>query len=122
MRIVYRQIQNIPFEMWMKELELEHIPDEEEARLGHPMPKRYRYYSGGENSQTRVHERVYEDFEQFGRLFEEWAEDETGQKLEIERHNYYNWEREELYLIDDPADVGKLRKELEAMSRMAEEE
>ncbi len=40
MRIVYRQIQNIPFEMWMKELELEHITDEEEARLGHPMPKR----------------------------------------------------------------------------------
>ena len=112
MRVVYRQIQEIPFEMWMKELELEFVTDTEEARLGHPLPKRYRYFNGSEHSQTRVHERVYDDFAQWGRLFEEWADDEMGQYLEIERHNYYNWEREELYLIDDPIDVEALKGEL----------
>ena len=45
MRIVYRQTQEIPFEKWMQELELERATDENEAKLGHPIPKRYRMFS-----------------------------------------------------------------------------
>ena len=76
MRIVYRQTQEIPFDKWMQELELERKTDIEEARLGHPLPRRYRMYSGAEHSQTRIHERIYDDFAAFGKMFEAWAEDE----------------------------------------------
>ncbi len=114
MRFVYRQTQNIPFEKWLQELELERKTDEEEARLGHPLPRRYRYWTGPENSQTRVHERIYDDFESFGAMFEGWADDEICQQLEVERHNYYNWEREELLYVDDPIDVEALKRELAA--------
>lgn len=117
MRIVYRQTQKIPFEKWLQELELERATDEEESRLGHPLPRRYRYFSGAENSQIRVHIRAYDDFAAFGRLFEEWADDEVCQKLEVERHNYYEWEREELLYIDDPADLAALRHELIAQGK-----
>ena len=51
MRIVYRQTQEIPFEKWMQELELERATDENEEKLGHPLPKRYRMFSGAEHSQ-----------------------------------------------------------------------
>ena len=117
MRIVYRQTQEIPFEKWMQELELEQKADQEEARLGHPLPRRYRMFSGGEHSQIRVHERAYDDFAAWGRMFEEWAEDETCQKIEVERHNFYVWEREEVLYIDDPIDVEALRAELEERSK-----
>jgi len=101
-KILYRQVQEIPFDKWMQQLELERKTDIEEARLGHPLPRRYRMFAGGEKSQTRVHEREYESIAEWGRMFEEWAEDEACQKLEVERHNYYNWEREEIYYVDDP--------------------
>ena len=38
MRIVYRQLQEIPFEKWMQEIELERHTDENEGSLGHPLP------------------------------------------------------------------------------------
>lgn len=117
MRIVYRQTQEIPFEKWLQEIELEQKTDQEESRLGHPLPRRYRLWCGAEHSQTRVHERVYEDMVAFGKMFEVWADDEVCQKLEVERHNYYVWEREELYYIDDPIDVEALRAELKALQR-----
>ena len=112
MRIVYRQTQEIPFEKWMQEFELERATDENESNLGHPLPKRYRMFSGSEHSQTRVHIRAYDDFEHFGELFEQFAEDRLGQETEVVRHNFYVWEREELLFIDDPIDVDALRKEL----------
>lgn len=117
MRIVYRQTQEIPFEKWLQEIELERKTDQEELRLGHPLPRRYRLWCGAEHSQTRVHERVYEDMVEFGKMFEAWADDEVCQKLEVERHNFYTWEREELYYIDDPIDVDALRAELEEIER-----
>ncbi len=115
MRIVYRQTQKIPFEKWMQELELERRTDMEEARLGHPLPRRYRMFSGDEHSQTRVHIRAYDDFAAWGRMFEEFAEDEECQKIEVDRHNFYEWEREEMLFIDDPIDVEALKRELEAI-------
>ena len=115
MRIVYRQTQEIPFEKWLQEIELERKTDQEEQRP--PLPRRYRLWCGAEHSQTRVHERVYEDMVEFGKMFEAWADDEVCQKLEVERHNFYTWEREELYYIDDPIDVDALRAELEELER-----
>ncbi|MCL1882488.1 MAG: hypothetical protein FWF81_01870 [Defluviitaleaceae bacterium] len=117
MKIVYRQTQEIHYDMWMKELELEHTTDVEEARLGHPLPRRYRMFSGNERTQTRVHMRTYDSFEDWGKMFEAWAEDEIGQQLEVERHNFYLWEREELLLQDDPIDVKALQAELDAMKK-----
>lgn len=117
MRFMYRQTQEIPFEKWLCELELERKTDREEGRLGHPLPRRYRYFSGAEHSQTRVHERVYDDFENYGKLFEAWADDEECQKTEVERHNFYNWEREELLSVDEPVDIEKLKAELTAAGR-----
>ena len=100
MRIVYRQLQEIPFEKWMQEIELERHTDENE-----------------EHSQIRVHIRAYDNFEHYGELFEAFMEDETGQKDEVVRHNFYNWEREELYFIDDPIDVEPLKAELAEIER-----
>lgn len=120
MRIVYRQTQDIPFEKWMQELELERATDENESHLGHPLPKRYRMFSGSEHSQTRVHIRAYDDFERFGELFEQFMEDELGQKTEVDRHNFYTWEREELLFIDDPIDVEALKAELAELEKQKE--
>ena len=122
MRIVYRQTQEIPFEKWMQEFELEKATDDNESSLGHPLPKRYRMFSGAEHSQIRVHVRAYDDFEHFGELFEQFAEDRLGQETEVVRHNFYNWEREELLFIDDPIDVEALKAELAEIEKQKAKE
>ena len=101
----------------IQELELEKATDDNESALGHPLPKRYRMFSGAEHSQTRVHIRAYDDFEHYGQLVEQWAEDRIGQEQEVERHNFYIWEREELLFIDDPIDVEALKAELAEMEK-----
>lgn len=103
-RILYRQIQEIPFEKWLQELELEERTDIEESRLGHPLPRRYRAFTGSNKANIRVHEREYDSIEEWGKMVEEWSEDEECQKIEIERHNYYTWEKEELYFVDNPSE------------------
>lgn len=50
------------------------------------------------------------------------VEDEECQKIEVERHNFYVWEREELLYVDDPVDEDALRKELAAKMADAGEE
>lgn len=47
---------------------------------------------------------------------------EECQKIEVERHNFYVWEREELLYVDDPVDEDALRKELAAKMADAGEE
>ena len=59
-----------------------------------------------------MRQRVYNDFEEFGKMFEEWADDEVCQKIEVDRHNYYNWEREELLYVDEPLNLEDLKREL----------
>jgi hypothetical protein len=103
MRIVYRQLQEIPFEKWMQEIELERHTDENEGSLGHPLPKRYRMFSGGEHSQIRVHIRAYDNFEHYGELFEAFMEDETGQKDEV---------------FDTISTIGKERNFISSMIRL----
>lgn len=100
MKIMYRQIQEVPKELWAEKLEIERRHDEAEARAGHPVPRRYRAAFGGENTQIRVSEREYESIAEWGRLFEEWFENEELQALEAERQRLFNWEREELFYVD----------------------
>ena len=106
----------------MQEFELEKATDDNESSLGHPLPKRYRMFSGAEHSQIRVHIRAYDDFEHFGELFEQFAEDRLGQETEVVRHNFYNWEREELLFIDDPIDVEALKAELAEIEKQKAKE
>ncbi len=103
-RMIYRQVQRVPFEKLYPVRELDKKLEEAEARLGFPKPKRYRAFSSGEMSQTRVQEREFESVADFGRAMAKWAEDETCQRLEIEKKNYMEWERNELYYADDPDD------------------
>ena len=98
--VLYRQIQDVPAELWEKKLEIERRCDEAERRAGHPVPRRYRAMYGPEQAHIRVSEREYESIAEWGRMFEEWAGNEELQRLEAERHQYFTWEREELYYID----------------------
>lgn len=101
MKIMYRQIQEVPTELWAQKLEIERRADEAEARAGHPVPRRYRAAFGSLNTQTRVSEREYASIAEWGRLFEEWLQNEELQALEAERQKYFTWEREELFYVDD---------------------
>ncbi len=103
-RVMYRQVQRIPFEKLYPVRELDKELDREEGRIGFPKPKRYRMFSGGEQSQTRVQEREFETVSDFSRAMALWAEDEKCQRLEIEKKNFMEWERCELYYVDDPED------------------
>ena len=98
---MYRQIQEIRPGMWDAQYELERKTDEVEGGAGHPLPDRYRVLSaGGLNSQLRVHQRVYPSIAEWGRLVEVWASHEQMQALEVERKQFYTWEREEMLWVD----------------------
>lgn len=113
MRIMYRQIQAVPKEKWAAKLELERRADDAEARAGHPVPRRYRAMFGGENSQIRVSEREYESIAEWGRLFEEWTQNEELQAIEAERQEYFIWEREELFYVDSDSPTPRWMEILE---------
>lgn len=100
-RILYRQIQEVPFDLWEKKLAIERACDEAERRAGHPVPRRYRQMFGANESHIRVSVREYESLADWARMTEEWMENEELQKLEAERHKYFTWEREELYYVDN---------------------
>ena len=103
-RMLYRQVQRIPFEKLYPVRELDKLIDQEEGKLGFPKPKRYRSFTSGEMSQTRIQERELDSVAAFGKAMALWAEDEACQRLEIEKKNYVEWERNELYYVDDPQD------------------
>lgn len=103
-RMIYRQVQRISFEKLYLIRELDKKMDIAEEKLGFPKPKRCRSFSGGEMSQTRVQEREFESVADFGRAMARWAECEECQRFEIEKKNYIEWERNELYYADDPDD------------------
>lgn len=101
--VMYRQIQEIREGMWEAQFELEAKTDRVEASAGHPTPNRYRVLSAGPlDSQLRVHQRVYPSISEWGRLFEEWTTHEQMQALEVERKQFYTWEREEILYVDLP--------------------
>ncbi|WP_084129059.1 hypothetical protein [Demequina sp. NBRC 110055] len=105
MPIMYRQIQEIRPGMWQQQFELEHRTDVVESAAGHPLPNRHRAFAAGSlDSQLRIHQRVYPSIADWGRFFEEWTTHEEMQALEIERRQFYTWEREELLYVDLPGE------------------
>lgn len=103
MPIMYRQIQEIRPGMWQQQFALERKTDDVESGAGHPVPSRYRAFAAGAlDSQLRVHQRVYPSIADWGRFFEEWTTHESMQALEVERRQFYTWEREELLYVDLP--------------------
>lgn len=103
-RILYRRIQEVPYENAEKQKELEHRSDLAALRLGIPLPTRYRPFLGEQRSNIRVHEREYESIADFTRLHEVWEKDEECQEIHRQWQKVYNWERREVYYVDDPND------------------
>lgn len=103
-RILYRHIQEVPYENAEKQKELEHRSDLAALRLGIPLPTRYRPFLGEQRSNIRVHEREYESIADFTRLHEVWEKDEECQEIHRQWQKVYHWERREVYYVDDPND------------------
>lgn len=103
-RILFRQIQEVPVENREKQKELEHRSDLAALRLGMPLPTRYRPFTGNMNSLTRIHEREYESMADFARLQQQWFQDEECRKLDAEWERCYTWQRCEILYGDDAAD------------------
>lgn len=103
-RILYRQIQEIPAENREKQKELEHSSDLAALRLGIPLPTRYRPFTGNMNSRMRIHEREYESIADFTRLHEMWLNDPECIQIDEEWEKCYIWERREILYVDDAGD------------------
>ena len=67
-RILYRQIQEVPVENREKQKEMEHESDLAALRLGIPLPTRYRPFTGNMNSRIRIHEREFESIADFAAI------------------------------------------------------
>lgn len=105
LRIMYRLIQEVPKNKWAEKFEQERISDAVEALTGAPLPMRYRSMFGSQISQLRFNEREYESFEDFCVSFEDFlsvkdAANEKVMEAEIRRQSFFNWEREEIYVVD----------------------
>lgn len=105
LRILYRIIQEVPRERWAEKLEQERISDAAEQFRGDPLPTRYRAMFGSERSQIRINEREYEDYAAFAKSVESFIEDvapgdKAAMDAEIRRQSFFNWEREEIYIVD----------------------
>lgn len=112
--IMYRQVQQVPAPAWKKLLELERRMDEAEAEAGYPLPRRYRSMCGGESANTRVCVRIFESYACFAAKIAARYLDDTLQKLDAQKYNLLNWEREELYYLDSGAAVPRW---MQAISR-----
>ena len=105
LRILYRIVQEVPKDRWAEKLEQERFSDAAEKLRGDPLPMRYRAMLGSERSQIRINEREYEDYASFAKTVESFLADSTpGDKAamdaEIRRQGFFNWEREEVYIVD----------------------
>lgn len=103
-RILYRQIQEVPVENREKQKEIEHESDLAALRLGIPLPTRYRPFTGNMNSRIRIHEREFESIADFAKLHETWLNDPECKKIDEEWEKCYIWERREILYVDDASD------------------
>jgi len=103
-RILFRQIQQVPVENRGKQQELEHRSDLSAVRMGLPLPMRYRPFTGNMDSQIRIHEREYRSIAEFTRLHVMWEKDEECQQIANEWERCYDWQRQEILYVDDPND------------------
>ncbi len=105
LRILYRIVQEVPKDRWAEKLEQERINDAAEVLRGDPLPTRYRAMLGSERSQIRINEREYEDYAAFAKSVESFLAnstpgDQAAMDAEIRRQGFFNWEREEVYIVD----------------------
>ena len=103
-RILYRQIQEVPVENREKQKEMEHESDLAALRLGISLPTRYRPFTGNMNSRIRIHEREFESIADFAKLHETWLNDPECKKIDEEWEKCYIWERREILYVDDAND------------------
>ena len=104
-RVVYRQIQQVPRDRWAEKMEQERISDDAELRAGNPLPLRYRSMHSPMDSHIRVSEREYESMEQLCRCTENFFAEATPEDAEVmdaesRRQDFFTWEREELLYVD----------------------
>lgn len=112
--IMYRQVQKVPASAWPAFLDMEKRMDAAEAKAGYPLPRRYRSMFGGEGSNTRVCVRIFESYAVFAKLLAERFLDDELQKLDAEKLNLIEWDRDELYYLDSGAPVPRW---MQAISR-----
>lgn len=103
-RMLYRQVQEVPAENKKKQAELEHRSDLAALRLGIPLPVRYRPFTGNMTVNTRIHEREYESVGELARMQTLWLQDEECRRIDEEWSHILNWEKREIYYVDDPSD------------------
>ncbi len=104
-RILYRQIQQIPKDRWAEKLEQERLSDEAEYQAGNPLPLRYRSMHSPLDSHMRVSEREYESIDAICSSTEHFFAEDTPadarvMDAEARRQDFFTWEREELYYVD----------------------
>ncbi|MCL1882487.1 MAG: hypothetical protein FWF81_01865 [Defluviitaleaceae bacterium] len=101
-RMMLRQIQEVPAKNKAKQKELEHRSDLAALRLGMPLPSRFRPFTGNLATNVRIHEREFDSIVSFTKLQLAWMNDEECQKIDEEWEQCFNWERRELLYVDDP--------------------
>jgi hypothetical protein len=100
-RMLYRQIQEVPAEHRAQQAALEHRSDLAALRLGMPLPTRFRPFTGNMTVNTRIHEREFESVADLTRLLEAWFTDAECGRLDEEWSHIVNWEKREIYYVDD---------------------
>lgn len=103
-RILFRQIQQVPACNAEKQREMEHRSNLAAVRLGMPLPTCYRPFTGNMDSRVRIFEREYRSIADFTRLHVVWKQDEECQQLEKEWQHCYDWRRQEILYVDDSSD------------------
>jgi len=122
LKILYRQVQEVPANKWMEKLALERRIDEEEAKLGYPMPRRMRPLFSTEHSHSvRVEERVYDSYADFGKKLEERGRNATLQALDAQMRSLVKWERNEMFYVDSGSPVPRWMAAVSRRPMTAEE-
>lgn len=103
-RILFRQIQQVPSENAKKQAELEHRSDLAAVRLGIPLPTRMRPFTGNMDSRIRIFEREYDSIADFTRLHVKWENDAECKEIAKEWEKCYDWQRQEILYVDDSRD------------------
>jgi len=105
--VLYRQVFQVKPSNWKAFTALEDSFDKAEAKAGHPVARRYRPFVSVENSGSRVYERIYESFADFGKLSSERYLNKELSLLDAKRLNLTEWVRNELYYVDSGAPIPK---------------
>ena len=112
--VMYRQVQQVKASQWPAFLDMERRMDAAEEKTGYPLPRRYRAMFGGESTNTRVCVRIFESYAEFGRLIAERFLNDALARLDAEKFNLIEWDRDELYYLDSGAAVPRW---MQAISR-----